>query len=64
MSDIEVKLYNDIMSTIEKIEGTLSHVLGKSYTLTKEAEDAIFLTAVWAKDLKDKFIKYANRHYE
>ena len=64
--DLELKLFNDIMKTIEKIEGTMNKLFSKRKELAipREVEDGIFLTAVWALDLKDKFTKYANRRYE
>lgn len=62
--DQEVRLYNDIMHRIQQIEGTINKLFSNRSTLPKEAEDAIFLAAVYAKDLNDKFTKYANRKYE
>lgn len=64
--DKELRLYNDIMDRLEKIEGTMNKLFSKRKELTmpREVEDGIFITAVWALDLKDKFTKYANRRYD
>lgn len=64
--DQELRLFNDILDRIEKIEGTMNKLFSKRKELAmpREVEDGIFLTAVWALDLKDKFTKYANRRYE
>lgn len=62
--DHEIKLFNDIIATIDKIEGTLSRLHCDYKQLPKEVEGGLFLCSIWALDLKDNFTKYANRRYE
>ncbi len=57
--DIELKRYNDIMFRLGQIEETLYDVL--DLKCNKKIEDAMTISLVYIRDIKDKFKRYANQ---